>query len=391
MKQFVNLWFGFFVLPLGLAGQTFNDIHVGNLLIIGGGTSHSLVNDTLYTLSSDQSSPKALNFRSFDRTGQLIDSTFLTWADTGISFLAYGPYNFTSNSKKNAHYAGIEVYQRNMQIDLKLIAFNKTLDTLKSRYWTVPGFLRNRTYDLIATDSTITVLGSCNNFPGKSHLYLAQFDTAFNLLWYRTIEDFRGGVANSVSGYHPYRFQQASDGYFIVGRCYYPNIMVEGFVVKTDLEGHKIWDKRYRYQNKNTYLTEIILLEDSLLIAGSFGVTSSGNQDLSQMMVLTMDSSGSVLHEKVFPEQRYIYPITSMIKTKDSSFVLSSFHYHTNIFAVYGILTKISSDMNTLWRRTYHYGHIRQDMSFLYRVSEWSDGGLISTGTYYPRCQHFWP
>jgi hypothetical protein len=272
MKQFVNLWFGFFVLPLGLAGQTFNDIHVGNLLIIGGGTSHSLVNDTLYTLSSDQSSPKALNFRSFDRTGQLIDSTFLTWADTGISFLAYGPYNFTSNSKKNAHYAGIEVYQRNMQIDLKLIAFNKTLDTLKSRYWTVPGFLRNRTYDLIATDSTITVLGSCNNFPGKSHLYLAQFDTAFNLLWYRTIEDFRGGVANSVSGYHPYRFQQASDGYFIVGRCYYPNIMVEGFVVKTDLEGHKIWDKRYRYQNKNTYLTEIILLEDSLLIAGSFGL-----------------------------------------------------------------------------------------------------------------------
>jgi hypothetical protein len=70
-------------------------------------------------------------------------------------------------------------------------------------------------------------------------------------------------------------------------------------------------------------------------------VTSTGNQDLSQMMVLTMDSSGSVLHEKVFPEQRYIYPITSMIKTKDSSFVLSSFHYHTNIFAVYGILTKI--------------------------------------------------
>jgi hypothetical protein len=33
--------------------------------------------------------------------------------------------------------------------------------------------------------------------------------------------------------------------------------------------------------------------------------------------------------------------------------------------------------------KNYINGDIRQDMSFLYRVSEWSDGGLLATGTHF--------
>jgi hypothetical protein len=364
--------------------QTFNNSYFGNALAVGAGNSHILINDSLFTISYDQNNPKAVLIRSYSRTGSILDSNFLSWNEQRISFIACRPFSLTYNYSNRKFYAAIDVFIAGGGVELKLIAFNASGDSTKTKSWILPNFPLTSTFDIISEDGTITVVGHYGNLSSKLNLFIAQFDTAFNLLWYNTIADFRGGPPNLFNGYYPYRFQKTDDAYYVVGRCFYPNVMVEGFVVKTDLQGNKIWDKRFRFDNqKNSIFTDILFLEDSLIVSGGFHATKVGNFDLAQIGLVTLDTAGNVLNEVRFPEQRPIYIVTSLIQTKDSNFVLSSYHHHTNIYAVYGVLTKLSKDLTTLWRRTYYHGHVTNDENFIHRVAEWSDGGLIASGTHY--------
>jgi hypothetical protein len=372
----------FFGLSIFINGQTtYNNIYWPNNIATAAGPAVIVKNDTIFTATYMEGVLNHIVYRTFDRSGTLLDSNMINWNSTNVfsTFVTEKLISFLGSELVVVH----PTWTNNFDDYVQFVKFDKALDTISTNRWKLQKATIIAPIDLISDSMGITLVGSYTDSTLKYSLFIARFDTALNYVWHQTISDFRGGFINQYNGFFPYRVQVSNDALYIVGRCFYPNVMVEGFVVKTDLEGHKIWDKRYRYQNKNTYLTEIIFLEDSLLIAGSFVVTSTGNQDLSQMMVLTMDSSGSVLHEKVFPEQRYIYPITSMIKTRDSSFVLSSFHYHTNIFAVYGILTKFNQDMEILWRRTHLIGDFQEDENFIYRLFEWSDGGLLATGTHF--------
>lgn len=379
-----HLFIIFWLIANTSVSQTFNNSYFGNVLAIGGGTSQYVIGDTLFSVSYHQGNFRASHFRSYDRNGQNIDSNLVIWSNPQMSSIAHRLYCLTYNKSNGLFYAALDMYFSGVGVALKLVALDKSFDTIKSRDWSMPDFPLVSTYDVIADDSTITVVGHYGNLTGKLNLFIAQFDTAFNLLWYNTVADFRGGPPNLFNGYYPYRFQKTADAYYVVGRCFYPNVMVEGFVVKTDLQGNKIWDKRYRYQNKHIVISDLIVFEDSLIFGASYLVAETGPKaNFTQFVFASMDTSGNILHE--WPENidGYNRQLTSMIFSRDSGFVVTGYQYHRNMYAAYGLISKFSKDLSTLWRRTYYHGHVTNDENFLHRVAEWSDGGLIASGTHY--------
>jgi hypothetical protein len=111
-------------------------------------------------------------------------------------------------------------------------------------------------------------------------------------------------VNGFYNGYYPYRIRRMGNNYYIAGRCLYPNQFVEGFLVKTDLQGNKIWDKRYQY-NGNTNSGILILLPfirtHYLCPEGLLGKLWA--QPIYKHHFMLQDTAGNTLKDSVYPDE----------------------------------------------------------------------------------------
>lgn len=71
-----------FLLYCHSVAQNYSNIHWGSATPVGGSPSACLVNDTLFTFSNMQNNGRHINYRSFDRNGQLLDSNGFVWDTT---------------------------------------------------------------------------------------------------------------------------------------------------------------------------------------------------------------------------------------------------------------------------------------------------------------------
>jgi hypothetical protein len=198
------------------------------------------------------------------------------------------------------------------------------------------------------------------------------------------VADFRGGPANLYNGYYPFRLQKHGDNFYAVGRCLYPNVMVEGFVVKMDLLGNKVWDKRFRYFGKNTAITDFQVYNDTILFGAAYLLATSGpDLDFNELYLSSLDTSGNTL--SLWPDsiKRYIYQIPSLDRTSTGDILATTTHYSRQTLAAYSELWKFDSNMQTQWRRSKWHGDSIHDQSLLYKVQQWSDGGILATGTHW--------
>lgn len=375
----ISLTLALVVSSLSIWGQTFSQINWGNSLPLGAAPASVVFNDTLVSWSFADGNLRQAIFRSFNRFGQLVDSNAIELDST-----FYGVF-FQSNSLAvgNKSVYGLLDYAESSGDNYPVLyRLSKSLDTLKTAFFRPDTNLSYASYDLLLEDSIITILGHYATPDKELRLFLARYDTNLNFQWYTSITDFRSIFTPGLfHGYYPYRLRREGNYYYLTGRSLYPNQFVEGFLVKTDLQGNKVWDKRYQFNNFNGLDASLASIgEDSLFIPHYFLSSQSNGSDYGKVNFRIVDTSGAILLDSVYQEEEINYSIEDAFSYNGDTYVVG--HYFLG--GSKALIWKLDKNLNTIWRRVYYYGDW-EDSSLLYKVHQWSDGGLVATGTYYDR------
>ncbi len=365
-------------------GQKFSNVYYSNQSPIGASPCMQISSgDTLYAFSFVERNPQAINLRSFDRLGDVIDSVFYQW-DSTYSFITIRPNSLKKISKTklvSLH----DFFYKGGSAFTNIFLVKNNLDTIKTTEFRINDTVSTNAYDFWVDDSTITILGHYLLPNNKANLYLAQYDTTLNLLWYKTIADFRPIANQYFNGYFPYKIIRKGNYYYLAGRALYTNQFVEGFLVKTDLQGNKIWDKRYQYQNHNTSFTSMLDIgSDSLFVPFIYLSKNVGNTPYGMIQFRILDTSGVTIKDSTYPDEEIIYLLNNVTNAKDGNILLAGEFYQGGQKS---IIWKMDKNLNTIWRRVYYYGDW-EDESWLYNIGEWSNGGIVSVGSYFDRYQN---
>jgi hypothetical protein len=352
-------------------GQNFNVIKNGNRTSYAQGIAapSTLVDGDSIIYSATRTNRSLVNLclRKFDRTGATIDSAFFDF-----SYLS-GFIHLRQNALKQADKKKFLLvdFIDSSHAYTNLIAFNYGLDTslhvtLEDSTWDVFG------YDFLVEDSTLTVVSQLNrHLYNDQQLLISQYDTALNLLWQSTIPDWRG----QQGGYFPARIMRLHDAYYISGRCVYPN-WVESFLVKTDLQGQKIWDERYRIPNESSATFTLDEFNDTIVLV--HGISTIGIEK--KIWITQLDTAGVLLRDTIYPIEEGLLIPNDMVQTNTGEFVTVGY-YKTDATGLFnGFMIKFDRDFNILWHRSY-YHQSSFDENQLWRIHQWPDGNLLATGS----------
>jgi len=349
-------------------------------MAIGGSACMVQSNDTLFTISFDDNKFSRLVFRSFNRNGMLLDSTYYHFSDTNnvlVSIRGNSLDRISGNSLVSIH----DFFRTDNMNFSRLIKTNNSLDTIKTSVFYPDSAMSYNSWDVLVEDTAITVLGHFTGSNKKLHLFLARFDTALDLQWYSTIQDFRPIVNQYYNGYYPYRLRRMGNNYYIAGRCLYTTQFVEGFLVKTDLQGNLIWDKRYMFNGLNSAISDFeILNQDTIVTCAGLLSKMENNIPYGKVQFNYFDTAGIIIKDTLYPEEEIVY-FPEKIKSHDGNLLVIGNYFLDGSKAV---IWKLDKNLNTIWRRVYYYGDW-EDESWLYNVDQWSDGGIIAAGTYWDR------
>ena len=200
---------------------------------------------------------------------------------------------------------------------------------------------------------------------------LIKADSEGNEEWriYEEYPVYPSGAANATT----YDVQQTSDGYIAVGTK-----MSDGWIIKTDFGGNKVWSRTYVGYGEEEglvgkhYFTSIQSVEDGYVIAG---VTGKYGPVRSYVWLLKIDSNGDEIFEK-FYGGLYGDEGHSIQQTLDGGYILSGIKYTGYIDGDYRYelwLLKTDSEGNKTWSKTYGDGAG-------YSVQQTADGGYLIAG-----------
>lgn len=189
----------------------------------------------------------------------------------------------------------------------------------------------------------------------------------------------------------PNRIEQCPDGNFIIigqsesvdGDIIQNNGSLDGFVVKVDKDGNKIWSKNFGGSGFDTFYDMEVDRDGNCLLFGStrsfdLSIQSLGGYDF---WLVKIDPSGNMLWEKVFggSNQDIGYDLDL---TDDGGYILygetnSQIANVTNFInspVVY--IAKLDQDANLEWEQS--YGGAKNERGF--DIKQLSNGGYIAVG-----------
>jgi hypothetical protein len=221
---------------------------------------------------------------------------------------------------------------------------------------------------------------------GGSDVYLIKTDANGNKLWERTFGGINDDYGESV--------QQTSDGgYIIAGYTYsYGAGGSDVYLIKTDANGNKLWESTFGGINDD-YGESVQQTSDSgYIISGIYGYSSSD----ADLYLIKTDANGNKLWDKIFggPNDDYGKSVQQtsdggyiVVGVKDASFSYSGDHRYISIGDVYLVKTGASGDK--LWEKTYGtWGtgevglSVRQTSDGGYAISGWKESYLSSYDVY---------
>ena len=380
-------YFSYILIFLLLTGsssyaQTFDIKSYSNRLATTGSPAMLVEDSVLYSFSVVEGNRTAFTYKKFSRQGQLLDSNYYDVQEKGITLIS-----MRRNMLRRISSSSLLCVQDffNPTHDTaypRLYKINNDLDTLYSVKLDLPGTTGVNSFDVLVDSNQLVMLGHYINIDLQLGLYLARYDTALNLLGYSTIRDFRPiytpGYAHA---YYPYRLRRMADNYYITGRCYYVNKFVEGFLVKTDLQGNKIWDKRYQYMGLNGLDASVVPIGlDSLFVPHYFLSSQDSGVDKGKAIFRIVDTSGVVLNDSAYSDEEAYFTIECAWQKGGFIYVIGNYY----LDGEKGFVWKLDKGLNTIWRRVYYHGDW-EDNSSLYSADHWGDKGIIATGTYFDR------
>jgi hypothetical protein len=158
-------------------------------------------------------------------------------------------------------------------------------------------------------------------------------------------------------------------GFLLVGGVgIVENISWDGWLIKTDSQGEKEWEKIFSGPN-NDFFWGILKTDDDYMIVGWTNSFGFGNMDI---WVLKTDSNGNEIWNKTIGEHRY--EIGYNFDTTDAGVLIPMLV--NNMFIKDSYVIKMDFDGNVGWKHTYSI----DTKSYFSCISCTSDGGCIASG-----------
>jgi hypothetical protein len=215
------------------------------------------------------------------------------------------------------------------------------------------------------------MIGGSTEYSGTSEadIWLIKTDANGNKTWDKTFGDSEGGFGCSV--------QQTTDGgYIICGTTKYHDYgdgATDILLIKTDADGNKLWDKAFGGGGKSHDIGSSVqqTTDGGYIICGS---TNLYRTDTGIWLIKT-DANGNKMWDKTFKSGHEVYQ-SSAQQTTDGGYIICGgiYCYRTSEMDIW--LIKTDADGNRLWDRTFSGG-------FGISAQQTTDGGYIVSGCNY--------
>ncbi len=192
-------------------------------------------------------------------------------------------------------------------------------------------------------DSSYVVTGSSSSWSESSQAFLLKIDTAGNYLWSQSY-----GGPESEEGKRV--LYNADLGFYIAG---FSNSFGSGdfdaYLVKTDLNGNKLWEKTYGKPSNWERINDAIWTKDStILMVGEVQATNGAASDI---LIIHADKNGDTLWTKTFGsigEDR----ANTIISVQDSLFMIGGEMFIPDSNLVKGFILKMNTAGDIIWQDT---------------------------------------
>jgi hypothetical protein len=189
-------------------------------------------------------------------------------------------------------------------------------------------------------DSSYAITGSSSSWGESSQAFLLKIDTAGNYLWSQSY-----GGAESEAGKRV--LYNADLGFYIAG---FSNSFGSGdfdaYLVKTDLDGNKLWEKTYGKPSNWERINDAIWTKDSTILM--VGEVQATNGVASDILIIHADKNGDTLWTKTFGsigEDR----ANSIISVQDSLFIIGGEMFIPDSNLVKGFILKMNAQGTIIW------------------------------------------
>ncbi len=208
-------------------------------------------------------------------------------------------------------------------------------------------------------DSSYVITGSSSSWSESSQAFLLKIDAEGNYLWSQSY-----GGAESEAGKRV--LYNADLGYYIAG---FSNSFGVGdfdaYLVKTDLNGNKLWEKTYGKPSNWERINDAIWTKDSTILM--VGEVQAINGEASDILIIHADKNGDTLWTKTIGsigEDR----ANSIIGVQDSLFIIGGEMFIPDSNLVKGFILKMNAQGTIIWENTV------SDLAGKYGVSDLSLG-----------------
>ena len=208
-------------------------------------------------------------------------------------------------------------------------------------------------------DSSYVITGSSSSWSESSQAFLLKIDAEGNYLWSQSY----GGPESEAGKRVLYN---ADLGYYITG---FSNSFGVGdfdaYLVKTDLNGNKLWEKTYGKPSNWERINDAIWTKDSTILM--VGEVQATNGEASDILIIHANKNGDTLWTKTFGsigEDR----ANSIISVQDSLFIIGGEMFIPDSNLVKGFILKMNAQGNIIWENTV------SDLAGKYGVSDLSLG-----------------
>jgi hypothetical protein len=222
------------------------------------------------------------------------------------------------------------------------------------------------------TDGGYVIVGvTASQGAGKDDVWLIKTDSTGTILWDHTFGGSKNDIGNSV--------QQTSDGgYIITGRTQsYGNGLDDVWLIKTDLNGTKVWDKTFGGTEFDGGSQVRQTTDGGYIIVGNANNNGGGDGDL---WVIKTDANGDMQWDKKFDGEGT--PLShdsgsSVALSSDGGYIIAGGTFTRQDTFGYNVwLIKIDAEGNTLWNETFG----GTDTEGVSSVIQTSDSGYLLVG-----------
>ena len=189
-------------------------------------------------------------------------------------------------------------------------------------------------------DSSYVVTGSSSSWGESSQAFLLKIDTVGNYLWSQSY----GGPESEAGKRVLYN---ADLGFYIAG---FSNSFGSGdfdaYIVKTDLNGNKLWEKTYGKPSDWERINDAIWTKDSTILM--VGEVQATNGEASDILIIHADKNGDTLWTKTFGsigEDR----ANTIISVQDSLFMIGGEMFIPDSNLVKGFILKMNAQGTIIW------------------------------------------